>query len=52
MQARKAQERRATLAATTLTPSPVQLQEHYPPAQWGYTLDGLRAGRHALTVPV
>ena len=46
----KEQGRRATLAATTLTPSLVQLQAHYPPAQWGYTLTVLDAGRHALTV--
>lgn len=33
VQAFKAQGRRATLATTTLTPSLVQLQAHYPPAQ-------------------
>lgn len=28
----------------------VQLQAHYPPAQWGYTLEVIKTGRHALMV--
>lgn len=52
VQALKEQGRCATLAATTLTPSLVQLQAHYPPAQWGYTLTVLDEGAHAMTVPL
>ena len=50
VQALREQGRRATIVATTLAPSLVQMQQEYPPDQWGYTLKVLDEGKHAITV--
>ena len=42
--------RRARLVATNLTPSLEQMRQEFPPALYGYTLDLLPAGEHALVV--
>lgn len=44
------QGRRARFVATTRTPSLVQLEEHYPPTEWGYTLEVAGEGQAAMPV--
>lgn len=48
----KEQGRRARIVATNLTPTLEQMLQEFPPAAYGYELEVLEAGKHALTLQI